>query len=248
MYDRHWNLTARPFQNDFDPKMFYSSTVHEEALTRLLYAFSENKGVMLLTGPAGSGKSYIAHLFAMECRRRGFPSAYVAKEKYELVDAIFSHVRSNGGHGLLVLDEVQGLTNPKCLEEVKLLSSLTDGYRKLFTIVLAGGDSFRELIAEDEALAMRIEIAYNLRGLTIEETIQYVTQRLEKAGRRETVFSPDSLESMHAMTGGLPRLLNTICDLSLFAAAGRKLDWVGLEIIEEARGEMLTAIGHRGSE
>jgi general secretion pathway protein A len=262
MYERHWNLSSKPFQNDFDPQMFFPSAMHEEALTRLLYAFSEEKSLMLLTGPPGAGKSYVARIFASECERRGVASAYVGipdsdplelivqigrayglafehREKYRMIDTLVSHIQANsGGRGLLVLDEVQDLREPGCLEEVRLLTSLTHGHRRIFTIILVGGQSMREFILKDEALASRIEIAHNLQGMNVEETIRYVTQRLENAGRRETVFSPDALEAMHSMTGGLPRLINTLCDFSLFAAAGRKLEWVGLEVVEEARVEI----------
>ena len=271
MYERHWNLSARPFQNDFDPKMFVPSGTHEEALTRLLYAFAEDKGLMLLTGPAGCGKSYTARFFAAECERRGFPAAYVgipdsdpielivqisrafgieveSRDKYRVIEAMTSHLKSAGGKSLLVLDEVQDVGNPKCLEEVKLLSSLTLGSRRIFTIVLAGSAALLELVSRDEALATRVEISYHMHGMTIEETIRYVAKRLENAGRRETIFSPDSLEAIHAMTGGLPRLINTLCDLSLFTAAGRKLDWVGLEIVEEAHSEMSLASAENAQE
>jgi len=273
MYEAYWGLQERPFQNAPDPRFLFYADSHEEALVRLLYAVSENKGLALLTGSVGTGKTLLTRVFRKELSSRGYEVAVLVNPdlspeellrailaelgapipagggKPELWDALARHVRRPGGGKpreiVLIVDEAQSITDPRSLETLRMLLNIVDDVsgRFCFTLVLAGQPELRGRVQQSDALCQRVAVACELRALTREETAEYIAHRLRTAGAAGELFTEDAVAAIHKATGGTPRAINTLADLSLLTGSSRQADRVDAECVQAAQGEVLQSTG-----
>jgi len=139
-----------------------------------------------------------------------------------------------------MIDEAQNIAT-EVLEQIRLLTNLETNQKKLLQIILVGQPELQEKLAQRELrqLAQRITARYHLRPLNIKETIAYVLHRVRIAGCQKSPFSRDAIEYLHAKTQGIPRLVNTICDRALFAAASRQKEKVDKKIMTQAVKEVM---------
>ncbi|MEW6427870.1 MAG: AAA family ATPase [Thermodesulfobacteriota bacterium] len=244
MYNEYFGFKESPFSIAPDPRFLFMSERHQEALAHLLYGLKNVGGFVLVTGEVGTGKTtvsrcllekipddtdvaFIIHprqnpveLLASICDEFGI--RYPAETVKVLVDRINEFLLANHGrgrHSLLVIDEAQTLDDA-VLEQIRLLTNLETDRQKLLQIIMLGQPELQERLARPELrqLSQRITARYHLTPLDGEEIAAYVHHRLLVAGCRDELFSRRALRSLRRLSGGIPRLVNLLCDRALLGA------------------------------
>lgn len=263
MYKDYWSFKFYPFENVVDPRLFFRSSVHQEALIRVMYAIKNNKGIAVLTGEVGSGKTTIVTYVCSLIARYGYqvlnyeaplfkraefyrevaaqfagaqPPPNLAGSQVALVEhlkeVLLRQVR-NGVGSIIFIDEAQLIEDEAVFEEIRLLSNLVTNGRNLVTQILVGQPQLLKKLEGMPNFRQRVAISYHLTPLSHGETLRYVIHRLEKAGGREEIFDKPCYDLLYQYARGLPRVVNTLCDLSLLVAAGLKAKTVGPEMIDK---------------
>ncbi|WP_375056537.1 AAA family ATPase [Zobellella sp. DQSA1] len=266
MYGNYFGLSDLPFSIAPDPRYLYLSQQHREALAHLQYGLSSHGGFVLLTGEVGTGKTTVCRclleqvpehtdlafilnpkctaleLLAAICQELNIAVPERANLK-QLTDAINHHLLDTHAHGrraVLIIDEAQNLST-EVLEQIRLLTNLETNTHKLLQIILLGQPELAEKLKQPELrqLSQRITARYHLAPLTFTEMQSYIAHRLSVAGIEASLFHPNSLRRLYRLTGGVPRLINVICDRALLGAYVQRLPRVDLETMNRAATEVL---------
>src|SRR5829696_2544161 len=264
MYERFYQLRERPFALSPDPEYLYPSRVHQEALDYLRYGIESQAGFIVITGEIGSGKTTLLQTLLRNLDNQTTVGRIVNTmlEPRELLETIMIDFgldpagrskplllrdlsqylvdqRLAGRLVLLVIDEAQNL-GLGALEELRMLSNLETEKSKLMQIVLVGQPNLRDKLSapELEQLRQRITVSYHLPPLDSEETFHYINHRLAHAAlSTPLVFPRPATDLIHARSGGVPRIINVICDAALvfgYAEERRAFDArVILEVLDE---------------
>ena len=160
-----------------------------------------------------------------------------------ITDIIKKHLEANnkaGGHTILIIDEAQ-LLAPNVLEQLRLLTNIETDHKKLLQIVLVGQPELQELLKRNELrqLAQRITARYHLLPLTQGQTVAYIKHRLHVAGCDKGIFSMDAMQAVHQLTGGVPRLMNLVCERALVGTFAKQQLIVDSDIIKKSAHESL---------
>ena len=254
-----FKLNARPFESTPDPEYFYLSSRNKEMLAQWVLALQENKGIIKITGPAGTGKTTLCRTFLKELNV-GIDFAYLVHpcdtvlELLQFINAEFhlpSHsinkqellvqlktflIRKHeeGRRVALVVDEAQDL-KPVILEELRLLSNLETEKTKLLQIILVGQSELNALLNSPSlaSLNQRIGTHWQLGPLNVEETHGYIQHRLNVAGGKGKVaFSRPAADAVSRASGGLPRLINRVAEQVLVEAhlqGVKKIDRIAVD-------------------
>lgn len=260
MYEEYWKLKEKPFQNTPDPRFLYYSQEHEEALGRLSYTVKEGLGAAMLAGVFGCGKTVIGQALVEELGE-GYKVAFITnpnlshvellreityqlgakenlpREKTDLMHLLNDILRNNMNDGkqtVVIIDEAHIIEDRMVFEELRLLLNLQLRDRFLLTLILLGQPELEEKIITNKQLSQRIAIKYRLERLSEEETRNYVVHRLNVAGRIEPIFSPGAMNFVFKATGGIPRRINHLCEMSLLIGFGRRVDKIEEAIVQEA--------------
>jgi general secretion pathway protein A len=247
MYLKFFGLNEKPFAITPDPRYLFLSERHAEALAHLMYGINEAGGFVQLTGEVGTGKTTIVRSLLAQapknaeialilnprmtapeflltiCQELGIEVPAASQQSLkDLVDILSGHLlraHADGRRVVLVVDEAQNLS-PEVLEQVRLLTNLETNTQKLLQIILIGQPELRELLSRTELrqLAQRITGRYHLNPLSREETSAYVLHRLRVAGATTDILSPRGLAEVYRLSGGVPRVVNVICDRALLGA------------------------------
>ena len=260
MYAEFYELRELPFALTPDPRFIYFTPSHTEVIANLHYGIESGKGLIVVTGEVGTGKTTILR-WMMQRLDRTVLVAYIFnprlsvpefyqhianllevqkwETKSELLMELGRCLESRHARGLrtvLIIDEAQGLS-PHVLEEIRLLSNFESDSAKHLQIVLTGQPELREVLNNPDLrqLKQRIALRCAIKALpSIEETERYITSRLLVAGAQRTdIFSREAIDYIFRCSAGIPRSINNLCDNSLLAgyAAGETV--IGPATIEE---------------
>jgi len=245
MYLDFFRLKDPPFSITPDPHYLFFSRQHREAYNHIMYGIRERKGFIQLTGEVGSGKTTLCRAVLAELGQNvqtalilnpclteaqlmrailhDFGLVSAGKDMLKLIETLNAFLLQrleSGANVALLIDEAQNLS-PKLMEQIRLLSNLETTREKLIQIVLIGQPELDEKLADTSLrqLRQRITVRYHLSPLDEAEVEAYVMHRLNQAGaNRRIAFEPKALHLIFRHSGGIPRLINAICDNALLAA------------------------------
>ena len=266
MYESYFGLSERPFSIAPDPQYLYMSERHREAMAHLMYGVGEGGGFVQLTGEVGTGKTTLCRsllsqlpegvdvalllnprlsgheLMQVLCDELGIKYRRDASPK-QLHDKLNDYLLksfSEGRSTVLIIDEAQ-LLDRDVLEQVRLLTNLETTKAKLLQIILIGQPELSDLLARNDLrqLSQRITARYHLDALEPGEVADYVAYRLGVAGCKQALFSKQALARLYKYSGGVPRLINVICDHAMLAAYAEDKYIVDASMVDAAAKEVL---------
>jgi general secretion pathway protein A len=272
MYTAFYGLSEKPFSLTPDPRFLFLSDSHREALAHLLYGIEEGEGFIAVTGEVGTGKTTLCRTlvrklsedtqvaFVFNPSLSGEELLRAISIEFGLITEGYSRADLNdqlnqflletsraGRRALLIVDEAQNL-GAASLEEIRLLSNLETSSSKLIQILLFGQPELDVMLDSHELrqLRQRITVRWSLSPLTPEETRDYIRHRLRiAAGRECDLFTDKAIQEIRHRAGGIPRLINVLCDRALlvgYAAGDPKMD---RKSIDRAAREILSARSRR---
>lgn len=266
MYEEYFGLKEAPFNITPDPRFIFFSRKHLDAFSCLLYGIGSRKGFLQITGEIGAGKTTLcravldklkdtpthtalilnprlSELHLLRTIAEDFGIFLKARNKKECFDGLNRFLLEEfhkGFNTVLIIDEAQDLT-PKTLEQIRLLSNLETNREKLIQIVLVGQPELRQTLDNPSLaqLRQRIVVRFHLTALDRNEVEEFILHRLRVAGVPEGLnpFLPEAINFIYERSGGVPRLINKLCDRSLLAAYARNLRHVDYKLAEEALNE-----------
>ena len=260
MYAEFYGLKELPFALTPDPRFIYFTPSHTEVMANLHYGIESGKGLIVVTGEVGTGKTTILR-WMMQRLERTVMVAYLFNPrlsvtefyqhiaslldiqnwdtKPELLTSLGQALESRHARGLrtvLIIDEAQGLSQ-SVLEEIRLLSNFESNTAKQLQIVLTGQPELREVLNNPDLrqLKQRVALRCVIKALpSVDETNRYITSRLLASGASRTdIFSPDAVDYIYRCTEGIPRNINNICDNALLAGYAAGVSTIDHTIIEE---------------
>jgi general secretion pathway protein A len=265
MYLELFKLHELPFRLSPDPQFLYLSKQHARAKAYMESTIWFTDGFVVITGEIGAGKTTLIETFLRELQSDAIvaqinqtqlsPTAFLQSvlvqfgfspfnmkkpEVLATLNQFLTEQYSNGRKVLLIIDEAQNLSN-RVLEEVRMLSGVETTKEKVLRIILAGQPELNDKLNSEELvqLTQRVRLRFHLTALSKAETNAYIDHRLEVAGSQgRRIFAEDTYATIYKYTGGVPRLINTLCDTCLMAAFGKDKDTVSMEELDAAIREL----------
>ena len=265
MYLEHFRLNELPFRLSPDPQFLYLSKNHARAKAYMESTIWFTDGFVVITGEIGAGKTTLIETFLRELQKDvvvaqinqtqlsataflqsvlvqfGFSPFKMKKpEVLATLNQFLVEQYAAGRKVLLIIDEAQNLSQ-KVLEEVRMLSGIETTKDKVLRIILAGQPELNNKLdlPEMTQLVQRVRLRFHLSTLSAQDTNAYIDHRLEAAGSQgRRIFHEDTYPVIFRYSGGVPRLINTLCDTSMMAAFGADHDTVGMQDVQSAIDEL----------
>jgi general secretion pathway protein A len=266
MYQEFYGLREKPFNLTPDPQFLYLSESHRTALDSLLYGIKERAGFMVLTGDIGTGKTTICRALLKKLGGQvrtavifnpfvsegellksilqdfGLPSlGRSKKDRMDALNRFLIEILSRSETAVLIIDEAQNLSIP-ALEQVRMLSNLETEKEKMLQIILIGQLELGPKLQSPELkqLNQRVAIRSRLMPLSQSETVGYIHQRLMVAGAQGRIhWARSALNEIYKFSGGVPRLINLLCDRTLMASFVAQTYHINKKIVQKARASIL---------
>jgi len=258
MYKAFYGFHEKPFTLTPDPAFLYLSKQHEMALTMLNYGLQSEAGISVISGEVGAGKTTLireilqtvggddstiglisnAHSAfgdLLQWVLMAFNVDSDAQDKagrYQVLTDFLINNYANNKKTILIIDEAQNM-DAETLEELRLISNINADKHLVLQLVLVGQPELLELMQRHELrqLAQRVSVDYKLKALGYRETIAYIKHRLVVAGGKEDVYDKYAMAAIYYHSGGIPRLINTLCDFALVYGFSEELPQINLEIM-----------------
>ncbi|MGB5582747.1 MAG: AAA family ATPase [Gammaproteobacteria bacterium] len=265
MYESFYGLKAKPFSMLPDPEFLYLSKKHRLALTMLEYTLMNNAGFCVITGEIGAGKTTLLRKLLSTVEddvtigmitntHQSFgelldwvlaafgihePGLGKVEMHQRFVDFLLEQYASNKST-LLIVDEAQNMP-ASTLEEMRMLSNINSEQDLVLQVILAGQPELKDMLRKPELMqfAQRIAVDFHLDALNSDETIHYIQHRLVTAGATTDIFTPDACRLIAECSGGVPRLINLLCDTALVYGFADQCQIIDADLIEEVVNERL---------
>jgi len=264
MYYDFYGIKQSPFNITSNPDFFFESTSHREALTTLIYGIKEKKGIILITGEVGTGKTtlckallnrlppsirtsliinpYFSQVQLLQAIANDFGLNCEKKDRLSIVqklNAYLLRLHEEDSTAVVIIDEAQDLT-ARQLEQVRLLSNLETSYHKLLQIVLVGQPELKYKLNHPglRQIRQRIFVKYELAPFNIQELEDYIYFRLNKVGAKNVKISPQGLKLIYDFSRGIPRLINMVCERALLCGFVKGKKVLDEEILKASLEEL----------
>lgn len=242
-YLEYYNLKEHPFSNVVDNRFYYKAIQHSEALVRLKYAVDTKKGLAVVIGDIGTGKTTLARRLLEELDENIYEAILlvvihsavsadwllkklaiqlgvsdVKDDKVDLLSQIYKRLFELGEHGraaVVIIDEVQMLKSKEIMEEFRGLLNMEMPEGKMVNFIFVGLPELDSVLALDEPLKQRVAVRVRLKALSEENTKDYVRHRMQVGGCPRNPFTDGAMKTIFKYSNGVPRLINTICDNAL---------------------------------
>jgi len=265
MFEEFYGFKTSPFSKTPDPNFIYKSKAHSEALARLEIAV-ENKDIILLTGEVGCGKTTLCRVLIDSLDDRYKPILLinprysatqflkilakrlgieeVSNLKMDIIESIEDEMFSLYEKGItpvVIIDEAQLIPDRSTFDEMRLLTNFQLDDENLFSLILVGQRELRNRLSGPHfrAFRQRIGFQYHLSPFNIDDTHSYVKHRLSVAGRKKRLFSDDAIKRIFILSGGIPRVINTVCTNALIEGFNREAELIDEKIIDAISDEFL---------
>jgi len=264
MYQSYWGFQSSPFENVPSRALFFRSSQHEEALSRLLYAIENRKGAAMLTGDVGSGKTTVSRALMNHLTGDKYDVHSIVNPVLTPVELLKTIVLKLGEYSdvdsktilwnnlhlrlsrktderfntVLIVDEAHLIKDPDCLEEFRMLLNMQSDREFLITLIFLGQPSLRRHIAELRPLEERISVRYHLEPLNLYDTVRYIVFRLKQAGAARGIFTKEAMFPLYDYTRGLPLRINNVCDRSLLIGFLRNARVIDTVLVNEAIADL----------
>ena len=265
-YLEYYKLKEQPFSIGVDNRFYYNSSQHSEALIRLRYAADTQKGLAVLVGDVGAGKTTLARRLLDELDEKFFHAALLvvihasvtsewlvrkitmqlgvekpSEDKAELLSQLYRRLvelHDQNKKAVVLIDEAQMLGNKALMEEIRGILNIELDGQKLLTFILFGLQELDNNLSLDLPLKQRVAIRYELTSFTQSTTEDYIRYRLQVAGATRDLFSKAALKTVYECSNGIPRLINTVCDNALLEGFLRKKEQLEPELIREVAADL----------
>jgi type II secretory pathway predicted ATPase ExeA len=268
MYEAYWQLERKPFENGWDPRAYYPGEGHQGAMLKLRYALESRHPGAVLAGACGVGKTmlvgclrrqlsetlspfvhvvfpqmpadqllaWIADQLAGPAAGEGIPPILASVRRIERF--LVENARASK-HAVVAVDEAHLLRDGGALETLRLLLNIETGSADGLSLLLVGEPSLIPAVERTGGLEDRLTVRCVMRPLSPVETISYVSHRLKAAGAGRTIFEPEAVEAVHALTHGVPRRINRLCDLALLIGYAEERRTIQAAQIEGVADELV---------
>ncbi len=261
-----YGLKTEPFSNAPNERFYYNSAQHAKALTRMMYVAETMRGLAVVIGDIGTGKTTLARKMLDNLPVEAYESALLiilhseispewllqkiatqlgverpAKERIQVIGQLYRrllHLHEIGKKAVVLIDEAQMLNSKELMEEFRGLLNLEVTAHKLITFIFFGLPEIEENFNLDPPLLQRVSMKIRLSTLTEEATSAYIVHRLAVAGLRDPVFSDEAMKHIYKYSTGFPRKINILCDNALFQGFLMRERTIDMNIVEEMASDL----------
>jgi len=265
MYEAYGELAEPPFDNSPNPRFFYLSPEHEEALVRLVYTVRHRKGCGMLTGEYGCGKTMLSRALIQRLEAERYEIGLLTNPSWNAIDflrevlyqlgveteekskpellhqlnEVFFRNFQAGRDSVIIVDEAQLIDDDAVFEELRLLLNFQTDDRFLVTLLLIGAPELAVKVRRLKHLDQRITLRYHLNTLDAAHTANYIAHRLKMAGQTKPLFTEEAVKLIFDFTRGTPREINNLCDVALLVGFSKRVREIGEKIIAEVIKDMV---------
>jgi type II secretory pathway predicted ATPase ExeA len=261
-----FNLKENPFNNTPDIRFYYESEQHKKALTKLQYLVENRKGLGIVLGHIGAGKTTLSRLLLDKFDSNDYESALIIvvhseitsewvlkrlnmqlgvenipEDKPGMLASLYrklDELNESGKKVVILIDEAQMIKNKEVLEELRGILNFEDEHGKLITFILFGLVDLELNLMMDEPLQQRVAVRCKLDPLDIDGVKNYILHRLKVAGSKNNIFEEQAIKNIYAYSKGIPRVINTLCDNAMFESYLIKRETISGELIQQVAEDL----------